>query len=282
MRKLRLLLVVALAAFSLSVFGQTAEELFDQGYNYFEKEDYTQAFPLLKESADKGCIPAQALVGSLYYGGYGVEQDYKMAFNMLQKVANCGIEEYEESVCQLLYVMYLEGHGVPHDDDKAIELFCKGLETNPAEAILYIASDYYQIEEDAKAAKWYRKAAELGIAEAQLQLGAMYMIGAGVEKDLSKAAEWLGKAAVQENFDAQYLLGLMYAEGEGVQQDYTEAAKWYRKAAEQGDADAQCKLGAMYFLGTGIEQNQAKAIEWLQKAAAQGQQDAIDMLEGMK
>ncbi|MBR0097489.1 MAG: SEL1-like repeat protein, partial [Synergistaceae bacterium] len=42
--------------------------------------------------------------------------------------------------------------------------------------------------------------------------------------------------------EAQYNLGNMYINGRGVQQDYQQALYWYRKAAEQGDAGAQNNL----------------------------------------
>ena len=43
--------------------------------------------------------------------------------------------------------------------------------------------------------------------------------------------------------EAQFNLGVMYVTGQGVPQDNKEAAKWYRLAAEQGVAEAQFNLG---------------------------------------
>ncbi len=80
-------------------------------------------------------------------------------------------------------------------------------------------------------------------------LGSTYRFGLlGAPKDYKEAAKWYRKAAEQGDADAQFRLGVMYHEGEGVSQDYTEAAKWSRKAAEQGDASAQINLGVMYHL----------------------------------
>ena len=44
----------------------------------------------------------------------------------------------------------------------------------------------------AEAARWYRKAAEQGLAEAQYDLGGMYDIGAGVPHDDADAFRWYG------------------------------------------------------------------------------------------
>ena len=53
-------------------------------------------------------------------------------------------------------------------------------------------------------------------------------------QDYTQAAKWYRKAADQGNADAQPNLGLMYEKGQGVPQDYAQAVSWYRKAADQG------------------------------------------------
>ena len=61
-------------------------------------------------------------------------------------------------------------------------------------------------KDDAEAVKWYRKAAEQGIAEAQFNFGACYASGYGVKKDPDRAIDWYRKAAAQGNEDAQAAL----------------------------------------------------------------------------
>ncbi len=74
---------------------------------------------------------------------------------------------------------------------------------------------------------------------------------------------------------AQNNLGVMYVEGQGVPQDYTEALKWYRKAVAQGDAIAQTNLGAMYHHGYGLQKDNVQAYAWIGIAAANGYADAV-------
>lgn len=81
-----------------------------------------------------------------------------------------------------------------------------------------------------------------GDPEAQFYLGRRYYKGQGVPQDNVEGAKWSRKAAEQGHADAQLALGLT---GLGVPQDYAEAVKWYRLAAEQGDAAAQSNLGFM-------------------------------------
>jgi hypothetical protein len=89
-----------------------------------------------------------------------------------------------------------------------------------------------------------------------------------VTQDYTEAFRWYRKAADQGVAGAQYNLGVMYHHGQGVTQDYAEAARWYRKAADQGHAAAQFVLGLMYDNGQGVTQDYAEAHMWLNLAAS--------------
>ncbi len=106
---------------------------------------------------------------------------------------------------------------------------------NRAES-LYADGDY------TAAVEWYRRAADLGHADAQNSLGLCYEVGRGVDMDKQEAVRWYKKAAEQGERYAQCNLGFCYEEGIGVSVDYYEAVKWYRKAAEQGDEYAKENL----------------------------------------
>ncbi len=56
----------------------------------------------------------------------------------------------------------------------------------------------------------------------------------GVAQESDDAVASLRAAAEQGDADAQYELGLMYLEGLGVKQDNVEAYAWIRTAAAQG------------------------------------------------
>ena len=52
-------------------------------------------------------------------------------------------------------------------------------------------------EDQVEAVKWYRKAAEKGLADAQDTLGLKYATGSGVPLDFVQAYAWLNIAAAQ-------------------------------------------------------------------------------------
>jgi hypothetical protein len=62
--------------------------------------------------------------------------------------------------------------------------------------------------------------------------------GLGVTQDFVEAAKWFRLAAEQGVAEAQYSLGFLFEKGFWVDKDPVEAAKWYRLAAEQNDQDA--------------------------------------------
>ncbi len=103
----------------------------------------------------------------------------------------------------------------------------------------------------------------------------MYYEGQGLPQDYGEAVKWFRLAADQGLALAQNSLGTMYANGRGVPQDDQEAAKWFRLAAEQGDALGQLNLGFMYATGQGVPKDNVLAYMWANLAASQGSEGAV-------
>ena len=89
-----------------------------------------------------------------------------------------------------------------------------------------------QSGDDAMAERLLRPIAEGGNRESQLLLGIIYDNfdgrGQGVTQDFAEAMKWYRLAAEQGLAAALYNLGRIYAFGRGVPQDYVDAVKWYR------------------------------------------------------
>ena len=96
----------------------------------------------------------------------------------------------------------------------------------------------------------------------------MYDEGRGVARDPAKAAEWWRKAAEQGDAAAQLNLGVMYASGIGVSQNHSQAVHWWRQAAEQGEANAQFNLALSYRDGRGVSRDYLEAVVWLTLASS--------------
>ena len=125
------------------------------------------------------------------------------------------------------------------------------------------------------AARWFERAASLGLAPAQYRLGSMYEKGIGVPADPAAAKRWYLKAAEAGNARAAHNLAVMNADpGGGGEPNYVEAAKWFRKAAELGVRDSQYNLGILYARGLGVEKDLRQSFLWFALAAQQGDTDA--------
>jgi TPR repeat protein len=127
----------------------------------------------------------------------------------------------------------------------------------------------------------YRKAAEQGNADGQVNLADCYARGVGVAKDEAEAVKWLRKAAAQGYSRAQCQLGYYYARGQGVAKDEVEAVAWYRKAAAQGYAEAQIQLGYLYTRGQGVTKDEVEAYAYWSLVPARFQfiRDQLAVLE---
>jgi hypothetical protein len=125
--------------------------------------------------------------------------------------------------------------------------------------------------------EWSR-AAEQGQAEAQYDLGILYLKGLGVAKNPEEAFRWFRLAAEQGQADAQFQAGLMREKGTGVPKDYVQAQVWFARSADRGDSEAEEALAELYEQGLGVQKDLARAVYWYQQAAEQGHAEAESRL----
>lgn len=92
----------------------------------------------------------------------------------------------------------------------------------------------------------------------------------GAPRDMDAAIKHYKKAAEMGHAEAQAVMGVAYERGTNVPQDYHQAAQWYEKAAAQGHPGAQLNLGQLYAKGQGVPRDPAKARQLLEAAAKQG------------
>ena len=98
----------------------------DRKYNralkLLEREKYSKAIDILEELVSHDYPEALYKLGKCYYYGNGVDQDYKTAFNYLNK-SNDMLDYYCEDLLLLLATCYLKGQGVKKDNERANELY---------------------------------------------------------------------------------------------------------------------------------------------------------------
>lgn len=131
------------------------------------------------------------------------------------------------------------------------------------------------------------KAGELGSLDGQRDLGAFYGSGNWTgPQDAVRAAEWYHRAAERGHADAQYNLGFIYLLGEGVPTNPAEGLRWLRLAADQGELASLRLLADSYRNGDyGVSVNPAEAARWheryrlSQQVRAAGKTEVVDRLD---
>ena len=124
------------------------------------------------------------------------------------------------------------------------------------------------------AARWYKRAAELGDVEGSFALGVLYTEGRGVPKDFVAAAKAFELAAEKGHALAHYNLALMFIAGRGKPENPVRGAQHLAYAAEHGVVAAQYDLAALFLRGHGVEPNALEAARWIARAADAGMPEA--------
>lgn len=194
-------------------------------------QNFTQAAAWMARAAEQGHAAAQNRLGQYYHTGLGVAQDSAAALRWLEQAAAGGEPQHLFDLAAVL-------------------------EQQPGGA--------------ARAAEFYRQAADQGHADAAVSLGVLYQAGTGVAQDLALAQQLYEGAAGAGHARGQNNLGLMFVRGEGVVQDYARAAALFQAAAEQGLPVAMGNLGVMYENGFGVALDESLAAELYRRAGRGG------------
>ena len=134
--------------------------------------DYQQAVYWFKKSAEQEFAPAQYRLGEMYYFEKGgLPRDLGMAVELFREAA----EQHDPDALMNLAMLSGTGEGVPHDTEKALfwikQARKSGNDSAPDYQKMLATSVDGKFTEDQQTRFWIEKAAELGIREAQIELG---------------------------------------------------------------------------------------------------------------
>lgn len=177
---------------------------------------------------------------------------------------------------------YLSGKGITKDPARAAFWYRKAADAGDPTAqnnlgYLYLTGTGIDHDE-AEAAKWFARSLAGGSQQGKLNLALIYLKGSEKLRDLSLARDLLNELVQKGNAHAEDVLGVMYLTGEGVQQDVAVAEKWFMRAAKHGDAHGQYALGVMNSFQPGHEHNLLKAAKFLRRSAHGGYTRAMYLL----
>jgi TPR repeat protein len=233
--------------------------------------------PLAGSGFDAAAAADDAQVAQAYAYLQGGQLDQLM--QMLPPLARAGNARAQF----LLGELYARGEGVTQDDEQAARWWRQAADQGLAFAqneLGVVLMDGRGVQADPlQALAWYRRAADQGLGVAQVNIGLVYFNGVeSIPRDDRQAVAWFQKAAGQGLGWAQFYLGVACYNGRGVVKNLQQAFAWFQKAADQGYTEAQYSLGAMYARGEGKLRDNGRAIEWFARAAQNGHEQAEQSL----
>jgi len=235
---------------------------------------------VIMDKAKAGDASAMNEVGTWYYTGKHVNQDYVRAYEWWKKAS---LKSDVRAIANL-GLCYQLGRGVERDSIDAVRLYEKSIKEgngallnqrtenaakNAFDAML--VGDCHEngvgVGKDlAKAAGFYAHAASKGSVDGMRQAGICYLNA----KDNTKALQYFEKGASKGDLSSEYWVGKMLMGGMNVPANKQQAVVYLLKAAEGGMPAAQTEMGILYAEGNGVTKNLIQAAEWYRKSALQG------------
>jgi len=218
-------------------------------------------FEALKKSAEAGDAQAQYDVAQCYATGSGTPKNEATAIIWFEKSALAKNPLAELEMGHRFY----DGKGVPQNIQRGAANFELAANAGNAEAQFW-TGHCYDVNQGAlgrgSAFPWYLKSAQQGFGLAQYALS---FNGEGMLTE-DQCVAWCRKAADGGIAVAQVRMGNRCADGDGVPQDFFESAKWFKLAADQNDCDGFFGLGVLYKKGLGVQQSRDTSVAMFKKA----------------
>ena len=233
--------------------------------------DSAAAIADLTERAAAGDAAAQYALADRHETGEGIAQDFAAALRLFGAAAEQGHAAAQWRLGTILSPMgKAESYGIAPDSLAALRWLEAAAGQNHADAMTLVAYAYEfglgTAVNPAVAARWWRRLAEQGDADALHRLGTI-SLNSGLKP---QAAHWFRRAA--ERGDALALRYLRDLAAEGVAEAAIDPAVELRileTAAGAGDSVALEALGLRYAEGDGVARDPDRAIAHLRRAAAE-------------
>jgi hypothetical protein len=245
-------------------------------------KDMGAAVTHFRSAAERGYVPAEALLGLNYAKGLGVAQNWAEAVRWYRKAAEAGHGGAAVNLAQC----YQYGNGVPQDRNEAVKWYRFAMDhSDPTAPGLLVA-----LENPSPRAGSPRPANAPGTGKVvypEETLARMTIPPNMTAQQVWEQAESLAqrnrlvesaatflKCSDMGNMRCTSAVGHLYDQGRGVPLDRVRAVWYLTRAANAGNRGAQHQLGVYWEEGEVLPQDMKKAMEWYMKSAQQGMPEA--------
>ena len=256
--------------------------MYDIGNMYLKGRYFAANVPLalkwLNAAIDAGNTTAMVTMGIAYAKGTGVPVNPDKAAEYYRRAADQGDKygQYNLGMC------YRYGKGTSKDYTQALLWFTKAAESGHLEALSMAEACIAEkkgIDPSRHDMVELLNRAEKNDPECQYKLGMAYMHGDGTAQVYQEAFNWFLRAANLGYADAQFEVGCFYYSGKrDIFQNLEKANYFFKEAAKRGHPEATFNLGVCYYNGAGVEKNEDLAIRLFKKAASLGSASAVKIL----
>ncbi|OOF58872.1 tetratricopeptide repeat protein [Rodentibacter genomosp. 2] len=240
---------------------------------YFSLSDHINS---LENMASQGNVIAQAELGYIYYVGKDIPVNYEKAEYWLKKSADGDLLVNHQSK-NLLAALY-EDKG---DINSAIFWYKKTAENGFIDSQINLGLLYEKQEQLEEARKWYEVAANLGSGSGMYYLGLiLYKID---NENVNKVIELLLKSEnsnvlpLIDKKEIEYSLGWLYLNDNKIK-SINKAIKLFESSAQKGFLESQFILGEIYETNNQVKDLQ-KSQYWYSEAAKQGDKEAMEKIK---
>ncbi len=182
---------------SYNANAQPSREL-QKAYNAWLNGEFSTAIRLYENACYDGDLGACHAIGTLYFQGSGVAQNYAMSASYYYKACDGGFGQS----CSSLGILYHYGLGVRQDYEVALNL--------------------------------YHKSCQAGYPRGCNNLGVMFEEGLGIKRDYKQAGLYYSDACLARDDRACFNIAEMLFEGKGLKKDKKKAMEYYGLSCDLG------------------------------------------------
>ena len=248
----------------------TDQELVDQGFKFYQMEEYSQAFRYLKLAADHNYPKAFCRLAECYLSGVGCREDHALAASTYQQGMELGDLECKHNFATLL----MEGIGVPQDLERGRQILEECAKERYPRALFTIGlmheNGVFYEQSYQKAMLFYLRAGLEGASEGYYNLAHMYNYGRGVAIDYLKALKYYELSLKPEYAKGYCNIAYIYIKGLGVDVDYKKAIYYLELGCKYENSQCYHNLGLLAQHGMGMPKDEKKAFTYFEKGAYQG------------
>jgi TPR repeat protein len=224
----------------------------------------------LSAQADAGDRDAQYALGLAYADGAEVQRDPAAAVKWLRAACGWSLPSAWRRGAFFLDLGYEDPYAIqPVDQHGPGGGMNDPVPVNYNQAVQLSQGPGCSSHDYRQAALYFRKAADAGYAPAQYNLALLYASGRGVDMDRAEALRLFHLAASGGSARALHALGAMRLVGRGVD-DRSAAIACFSKGAETGDAGALCCRGVLMLESASSPDSAAAGLADVKAAAQAG------------